>query len=1156
VSSLPPNKGMTDLPAQRLPDAVLVHALRSINECVSITDHENRILYVNDAFLRTYGYTEEELLGNDIAMVLSDKNPFKNREIVPATLDGGWIGELVNRRKDGTDFPIHLSTSVLKDAKNHPIALIGVATDISERNRKEEELQMFRFSIDEASDAVYWLDEQARITYVNDEACRSLGYTREQLTSLQLWDIDPNYPKERWAVRWKLHQENEQDKTERLETTHRRSDGTDIPVEIVSQHIWFGEQPLHVAYARDITSRKQAEGALRASEAQLSSAAIIAHLGSWEYDVTKDLFLFNDQFYALLHTTAAAEGGYAMSSAQYAQRFVHPEERELVGREIGKAIETNDAHFTQQLEHRILYADGGIGHVTVRIFIAKDKDGRTIKTHGVNQDITVRKKSNEALRLSEDKFKRAFHTNPDSININRLRDGMYVEFNQGFLDMTGYAKEDIVGKTSLELNIWADPEDRKRLLQGLKQDGEVKNLEAKFRTKSGKLVSGLMSASIIDVGGEQCILTITRDITERKASEELLKRSLAWQEEVFEGSRDAIFLSDASARFIAVNNAACTLTGYSRAELLDMHIPELHEHMDLDAYRQYHGKIMAGEESVTEAKILRKNGTKVETEFSNRRIVIGGVPYMHTAARDISTRKEFEEALKRSEEKYRQFFEQDLTGDFITTVDGEIIDCNPAFAQIFGFASADEARHKNVTFLYSSPDKRTKVLDLLRDRKKLEYYEYEARRVDGTPLFLIENLIGIFDDGDRLTHIRAYVFDNTERKSLEQQLLHAQKMESIGTLASGIAHDFNNVLNNIIGFAQQIRKYPGDHDRIIRYSDTIEQSAFRGADLAKRLLMFGRKRKRENEITGIDGVVDEIVQLTNETFPKSIVVQKELDHALKPVFSDRGELYQAILNICLNSRDALLERENPAVASSIIIRAHNRGTANSIVPELFRRQNERNPICVEIAISDNGVGMSGEILGKIFDPFFTTKERGKGTGLGLAVVYNIVKNNGGAVTVESKVGEGTVVHLFLPAAETNPPTPNQAEAGGIRTASLRNVLLVDDDEMMRELGTELLRENGYCAIIAKDGTEAIATYRERWEEISLVILDVAMPGMDGGEVYTRLRKINPRVKAFFCTGYIHDDAIGPILEGRKVRALEKPFNPVDFRRMVNEVISS
>ena len=1566
MSMLVPENRKSEAFKLQMPDEVLIHALKSINECVSITDKENRILFVNEAFLKTYGYVSEELVGRDIAIVLSSRNPYKNKEIVPATLTGGWAGEVINRKKDGTEFPIFLSTSVVKNDHGDPIAMIGVATDIgakkiaeleeqqsalrfrnivegtkavlfntssrgiityaneaaykalgcmpgtlegknylefvhpadrkrvhdtyrrqilgetkstcvefrfvdswghtgwfefladwlvqdgnvvgmsgvgqiitdrkraelalqeseevyrtlvgtspdaitgtdvlgritfaspkarelfgcapeqnligrsifdwvapeereraatslqkilttgnlvdhefillgrngeqfngevnaaivrsgegspegiiittrdvTERKRSEEALQMFRSSIDQASDAIFWLDRDARITYVNEEACRSLGYSREELLQMPLWTIDPQYPRELWEQRWRQHEEHREGGTERVETIHQRKDGSMFQVEVVSEHIWFGSKPLHVAYVRNIEERKQAEAALRASEGQLSNAAKIAQLGPWEYDVIKDQFTFNDHFYRLLHTTAEAEGGYTMSSAQYSDRFVHPEERSVVGREIQKAIEADDPQFSQQLEHRIVFADGGIGHVVVRFFVIKSESGKTLKTYGVNQDITEVRKASEAMRLSEEKFSKAFRTNPDSININRLRDGLYLEINHGFTAMTGYTEDDVFGKSSLELNIWANPEDRAKLLEGLKRDGEVVNLEAKFRTKSGTLVSGLMSAAIIEVGGEECIISITRDISDRKAAEEMLKRSLAWQEAIFEGSRDAIFLTDTNARFISANAAACELTGYSKSELLDMSIPDLHENMDLEAFRTYHARIMGGEETLTEAKILRNDGTKVDTEFSNRRIIVGGVPYMHTAARDVTARKlvdeglaklndcllsfgpdplqnidrltalcgellhadsalynrldegmlcswgrwhipngydpkdkpeghicydviqrggedifvfrnllesryaqsdpnvlayklntyvgkavKFEEryvgslctvyqrdfvpseaekrligilasaiaveekrrwaeqALKESEDQYRQFFEQDLTGDFITTVDGEIIECNPAFARIFGFAGVEEAKHTNVQRLYPSPEHREELLNVLRERKKLENYEFEGRRIDGTILYLIENLIGIFNEQGGLTHIKAYVFDNTERKNLEQQLLQAQKMESIGTLASGIAHDFNNVLNNIIGFAQQIKKYPGDHDRIARYSETIEKSAFRGADLAKRLVMFGRKRARQNELTEIGGIVDDILQLTNETFPKSIAVQKDLDSSLNCVLVDRGELYQALLNCCLNSRDALLERENPGSASSIIIRARNRDTSDKLVPEVFKRQNENVTNCVEISVSDNGAGIPADVIGKIFDPFFTTKERGKGTGLGLAVVYNIAKNAGGAVTVESSVGNGTTMHIFLPASSRKKAAADHSPSEKLNAESKGVVLLVDDDELMRELGTELLRDGGYQAITARDGTEAISTYRKQWEEISLVILDVAMPGMDGGEVYTHLKKINPKVRAFFCTGFVSDNAISPMLERREVRALEKPFNPVDFRKMVREVLST
>ena len=637
-----------------------------------------------------------------------------------------------------------------------------------------------------------------------------------------------------------------------------------------------------------------------------------------------------------------------------------------------------------------------------------------------------------ALRLSEQKFSKAFHTSPDSISINRASDGMYVDVNAGLTALMGYTREEVCGKTSLELKIWVDPGKRRELLEGLRANGEVKNLETDFRTKDGKVVSASMSATIVDLEGEAHILSITRDVSDRKRAE--------------------------------------------------------HE-------------------------------------------------------------------LRMSERRYREFFEQDLAGNFVSTVDGTIVDCNPSFARIFGFESVEAAKKGNPSESNRSPQQRKELHSLLQGEKKLQNVDLEARRIDGQPLFLTENLIGIFNETGEMTHIRGYIIDNTERKTLEQALHHAQKMESIGTLASGIAHDFNNVLNNILGFANQLKKYAADQSRVLRYSESIENSATRGAGLSRQLMSFVRRNNRENKVVQIEELIDEVIDLASETFPKTIKVRKHAAPLMLQVLGDRGELYQAVLNLCLNARDAIIERsdlshEHEIVLSATIKRAGDKSLS-------FVRNDNANiqPFWVEISISDTGIGIPEAIRTKIFDPFFTTKERGKGTGLGLSVVYNIIKSHNGSVTVESEEGKGTTFRIVLPAVEGESVAQGSIDASSYKSAQNELIMLVDDEELMRDLGRELLEDAGYRVVVASNGQHAIDLYRSAWKEISLVVLDFIMPDLNGGQVYVQLKSINPQMKTLFCTGFAEDEMMTELLDKYGLRAIEKPFKPVRLLKLMQELLN-
>jgi len=489
---------------------------------------------------------------------------------------------------------------------------------------------------------------------------------------------------------------------------------------------------------------------------------------------------------------------------------------------------------------------------------------------------------------------------------------------------------------------------------------------------------------------------------------------------------------------------------------------------------------------------------------------------------------------------------------YIARLDGTLRDCNPAFARMLGFGDAAAALDCNVHSLYSGNNQREEFLDLLQTRRRVVDYEKDLLRPDGQLIHCIENAIGVFDEKDQLIEYKGYVNDVTERKRLEEQLRQAHKMESIGTLASGIAHDFNNILNNVVGFTMQIKKHSSDPEKVLKYSQTIEKSATRGAELSSQLLSFARKAKRENVAVDVAQVVEEVFSICTETFPSAVTVNKVIDPDLSAILGDHGELYQVLLNLCVNARDAIMSRDG-AVQGSIEIGAYNGRVGEGVSAQMLSGPAEQ---LVELRVSDNGTGIPEAIRERIFDPFFTTKERGRGTGLGLSVVYNIVRNHRGTILLDSEVGQGTSFHIYFPAVAAAAASPAEKTFTAPPRGNHETVLVVDDEESMQELGRELLEEHGYNVLIASNGSEAVEIYRTKSQIIQLVILDLVMPGMDGGQTYIEMKKINPHVKAFFCTGYMPDAVISALLEEEHLHAIQKPFNPDRFVQLVRDVIDA
>jgi len=765
------------------------------------------------------------------------------------------------------------------------------------------------------------------------------------------------------------------------------------------------------------------------------------------------------------------------------------------------------------------------------------------------------RQTEKALRESEARFRALVETARDVI-FSLTPDGRINTLNPSFEALTGWPTAEWIGRSFGELVI---PEDVPKAVDRFSKvvAGES-NIFAELRVQTNG--RGVIHAEVIATrhvqNGELIeMLGIARDITERKEAEIKLRRNEAllsdamsiarlgpWEQDV---ATDTYIFND---HFYAIfHTTAEEVGGYtmSSAEYVRRFV-----HPDDAAWVKHEIQEALASPDLQisrhlEHRMLYADG---KTGYLDVSIFVvkdenGRMLRRYGVNQDITERKIADEQLRQSEERYRQFFEDDLTGDFISTVDGKVLSCNPAFARIYGFDSVEEVLATNAGSFYLSGTDRESFLSLLREKRKLEYYEEVAKRKDGKTIYLVSNEIGIFNDKGELVQIKGYLFDDTERRLLEDQLRQSQKMESIGTLAGGIAHDFNNILNNILGFVMQLKKYAHDPVKVMKYGETIERSAARGAELSAHLLSVARMKKREETEFDIASLISEIANLCTETFPRSIAITKALGENLVHVKGDRGSLYQVLLNLTVNARDAMSN------GGTLTIEARNRIVGSDVNPRLLPQESSR---CIEIKVADTGCGMSDSVREKIFDPFFTTKDQGKGTGLGLSIVYNIVKEHHGTILVESEEGLGTTFRVYIPAVE---PAPVLDEASGVSVASHGElVLLVDDEEMMQELGRELLEDNGYRVLIAKDGVEAVEQYRERGKEIGLVILDLIMPRMDGGQTYMELKKLNNQVKAFFCSGFTSDKVITQLLEEEHLQAIKKPFHPTDFIKMVQSTL--
>src|SRR5438046_3543611 len=354
-------------------------------------------------------------------------------------------------------------------------------------------------------------------------------------------------------------------------------------------------------------------------------------------------------------------------------------------------------------------------------------------------------------------------------------------------------------------------------------------------------------------------------------------------------------------------------------------------------------------------------------------------------------------------DRYRRFLAEDFTGMLVMRTDGQIVTCNPAVAGIFGFDSVEEAMSANFFAFLRSRQDGMELLETVRQHGMVDRHELEMTQRNGDPVYVVTRLIGNFANGE-LTELHVYLFNDTKRKRLEQQLVQTQKMEGLGTLAGGIAHDFNNILSIILGYTNKLESTRSKPNEVPGSLKGIKEAVDRGAALVQQLLTSARQTEARFSSVDLNALVRDLERMLQATFPKTINFHLELQPDLPLVTADKSQLHQVLLNLCVNARDAMPEGGTLTLHTSI--------TAGADLTEMFTGVTAENYACVRVR--DTGVGMSRQVKSHIFEPFFTTKERGKGTGLGLSVVYGVINNHRGFVQVESEPGAATSFNIYLP----------------------------------------------------------------------------------------------------------------------------------------------
>jgi len=762
-------------------------------------------------------------------------------------------------------------------------------------------------------------------------------------------------------------------------------------------------------------------------------------------------------------------------------------------------------------------------------------------------DITRRKRVEEELRKSQDSLQRAQTlAGMGSWELDPETDRG--EWSPEMFHILGCDPE--LGPPTLEEFIaMLHPDDVQEVLathQKALHTDEVLSVEFRLNPQHGTIryITGLINREKGDDSNIILVGTI-QDITERKQAEEALHQSEAHYRLLFEYVPEGILIADSESYYLDANPMMCTMLGYTRQELIGMHASDIVAPQEIPQIDPALEQIKTTSAHFRVWRFQRRDGSVFSAEVRVTPMPDGNLLALVC---DITERIEADAALKESEERFRATFEQAAVGVAHVRPDGRWLRVNQKLCDIVGYSREEllERTFQDLTHPDDLEDDLGGTRQLLAGQTQVHAKEKRYLHKDGSTIWINLTSSLICTPSGEPDYFISVIQDITQRKNLEEQYRQAQKMEAVGQLTAGIAHDFNNLLTSINGFAELVQLQLSPNDPLNKMVGRILTSGQRAASLVSQLMAFSRKQIINPKVLDLNEVVKHIDKMLQRIIGEHIDLQTTLSPELWPVEVDPTQFEQVIVNLAVNARDAMPD------GGSLIIE-----TTNTVLDERYAAthfQVEAGEY-VQLSVSDTGIGISKEVQDRIFEPFFTTKAVGQGTGLGLATIYGIVKQNKGSVWVYSEVGQGTTFKIYLPRTEEAGPVPVHSEAPIEIPTGNETILLVEDEEQVRNLIAEVLQMQGYTVLEARDGREALQLVAQHRDTIDLLLTDVVMPGTGGKVLADQLSRSQPKLKVLYMSGYTDAAIVHHGVLDSGVAFLQKPFTPRALARKVRAVLN-
>jgi PAS domain S-box-containing protein len=1146
-----------------------------------------QFLEANPAMLQLLGYTDvKSLLAARLPDHCVEEADRRRWDLMLRHVEAARNEELRMRRCDGSVIWVRNTTRAIPDEKRAAICYEGSAEDITARREAEDALRrnynLLHAVIDNTPDAIFVKDLQGRYLMVNAADASLLGRAPDQILGQTDQDLFlPETAREIAEIDRKILEHGATQVSEQgfrirgqshtylsLRGIYRDSEGKPAGV--------FG-------IARDITERKHAEEAL-AERARLAALvadvglaltqaealpqvlqrcteAAVNHLGG----AFARIWTLNEETQTL--ELQASAGMYTHLDGAHGRVRVGESKIGLIARErrphlsntVVGDLRVSDQEWARRegmvafAGHPLVVEDRVVG--VFAMFSRHPFSEATFQALGaVSDEIALgieRKRAEEAVRRSEARYRLFFEHNPNPMWVCDTASLAFRAVNDAALHQYGYSREEFLTMTISDIR----PAAEQRQSTSLSPASEDPLLPAVWRhqRKDGSELYVEITGQKLIFEGRPAELILAQDITQRRRSQEALRESEERFRQLAENTHDVFFVQNRDfSELLYVSPAYEEVWGRPCQDLyktpgsflFDDVFPEDRERLLDSVLRNQSGH----ETGAVEFRIRRPDGQVrwIQARSAPVRNTRGEVYRIVGVALDITEQKRAEEALRESETQFRSLSDSSPLGIFLTDAAAQCVYTNPKWQEITGMSLGEAFGDGWLNAVH--PEDRDD------DRASWANAQLHGSNLDGerriqTPAgdvrLVRTRAAAIKDANGAVLGWVGTVEDNTERRALEEQFRQAQKMEAIGQLAGGVAHDFNNLLTAILGYAEMMLLDMSASDPRREDAEEIVSAAERAGALTRQLLAFSRQQVLEPRVLNLNEVISQLTRMLRRLLNEDIELVTQLSDELGSVKADVGQIEQVILNLCVNARDAM-----PG-GGKLTIETVNAELDTAYVS---LHQPVRPGAYVMLAISDTGQGMSAETQRRIFEPFFTTKGVGKGTGLGLATVYGIVKQSDGYIWVYSEVGRGTAFKIYLPLIDEAPSGMARARAERGLAAGSETILLVEDEEIVRKLARQVLERQGYHLLVAKSGQEALEMAGNHKGALDLIVTDVVMPGMQGPELAERLKRGHPHCRVLYISGYAPEAVVRHGVLQPGTNFIGKPFTPALFAQRVRELL--